>query len=282
MAGKKQGIQWTQKQKALLAKTVKDFNRKVTREYKKAKAKGSTAEATNYLPSYIRQSDLKKYIRTAKDLKNITAMYQRFSRAGAADKINGQDATKWEYQEARRLQKRRNKEVEAVRERFDVKKGNTARARDEGYAYTNTDVSKKDRRQLERYIDTQLSHLTDAGKYAKDVQYKENFIAAAEDIAGLKGAQKKYIVGVLNALTPETLRDLWYASDTIHIGFLYPTPGSEQSQGTDFILEIQKFINDKERKKEKIFTDRFEIFRKRSFFTKNKNSLSQILMRYKG
>lgn len=279
---KRKGIQWTEKQKALLARTVKNFNAKITRELNKAKKKGSFQEAVNYLPSYIRQSDLKKYIATAQDLKKITSMYARFSRVNAATVLKDQAATKWEYTEARRLQKARNNQIGDITSRFDPLKGNTQRLRDEGVAYSQTDLAKKNRKQLERYITTQLGSLTTGGQLTKDKQYQTNFLKRVTEVEGISDTQRKILQGFLNAINPDILRRLWYESDTIHIGYLYPVPGEEYNQAQQMIDEIMVLVSQYEQEGVDVFTERFDNFRSRSFFTKRGASLDQVFSKYKG
>lgn len=280
MARRKQGIQWTAKQKALLARTVKNFNAKLTREELKAKKKGNYAEVVNYLPSHIRQDDLKRFIRTAQDLKKVTGIYARFSKAGAADKVKDMDVTRWQYNEARRLQKQRNKQTAELQETYDRFKGNSARARDEGIAYSKTDLSKKNRRQTERFIVSMLGFTTDAGRYRKEEQYRQNFIAHVNSLEGINERELRLIKQFLKSVTPDALTKMWYKSDILHIGFLYPPPGEEQSVAETFVEEMLVMIKEMESEGETVFNSKFEEFRGRK--ANNGKSMEELLKGFRG
>lgn len=280
MARRKQGIQWTAKQKALLARTVKNFNAKVSREELKAKKKGNYGDVVNYLPSRIRQDDLKRFIRTAQDLKKVTNMYARFSRAGAADKVEDMDVTRWQYNEARRLQNQRNKQTAKLSEEYDRFRGSSAKARDEGLAYSKSDLTKKNRRQMERFIDSMLGYTTDAGKYRSEEQYRQNFMAHVESLGGINDRQLNTIKKFLRAVTPEALSKMWYKSDILHMGFLYSPPGEEQTVAETFIEEMFVVIKEMESDGETVFNSKFEEFRGRK--ANKDKSMEELLKGFRG
>lgn len=239
-------IKWTPKQKSALAKAVKNFNAKIYRQIQKAhegKSNYTPNQVANIIPTPVTQKELKEYIRTRQDLTNITNMLSRFSRKGAEKEVNG--VTRWAMQEAKRLQNRRNREIQKLygSEKYDPLKGQSQRLRDEGIAYSQTDLKSKNKAQLERYIKTQLGELTGGGKLKKDIQYRESFIKRIEEMEGITETSRHYVIDILSELTPDQMRTLWYESENLHIGFLYPTPGEEQDTVNIAIKEFNWFIH---------------------------------------
>lgn len=239
-------IKWTPKQKSALAKAVKNFNAKIYRQIQKAqegKSNYTPNQVANMMPSPVTQKELKEYIRTRQDLTNITNMLSRFSRKGAEKEVNG--VTHWAMQEAKRLQNRRNRETKKLldNEKYDPLKGRSQRLRDEGIAYSKTDLKSKNKAQLERYMKTQLGAVTGGGKLKKDTEYRLNFIKRVEEMEGITEALRQRVLDILAELTPDQLRTLWYESDNLHMGFFYPTPGEEQDTVNTAINEFDWFID---------------------------------------
>lgn len=244
-------IKWTPKQKSALAKAVKNFNAKIYRQIQKAhegKNNYTPNQVSNMMPSPVTQKELKEYIRTRQDLTNITNMLSRFSRKGAEQEVNG--VTRWAIQEAKRLQNRRNRETQKMYgdEKYDPLKGRSQRLRDEGIAYSQTDLKSKNKAQLERYMKTQLGELTGGGKLKKDTQYRLSFIKRIEEMEGITESSRQQVLDILAELTPDQIRTLWYESENLHIGFLYPTPGEEQETINVVINEFNWFIDKWDRK----------------------------------
>lgn len=95
-------IKWTEADQKELARTVKNFNAKISRLEKK------NPEIANYLPERVTQKELKDLIKTRQDLNREINALQRFSRKGAEKIVEIPDTdyniktTKWQLTETNR------------------------------------------------------------------------------------------------------------------------------------------------------------------------------------
>lgn len=109
-------IRWTKSQEEKLKKSVRRFNNKISREIKK------NPQSADYLPQKLNYKELRKEIKTAKDLNRQVQSVNRIFRKNALQNVEtekGIKTTKYEINEikiqVRRINRDRKKELERAK-----------------------------------------------------------------------------------------------------------------------------------------------------------------------
>lgn len=176
------GIRWDKKTKAILNKTVKAFNAKLSRIEKQ----GKNLEA--FMPERLSVKDLKKEIQTRAEFNRQIKRAQAFLKRGAEEvKVSekGLAVTKWEIQQIRNLQQKAEYEHKKYLERMKAgSKKITTRAEEEERPIPKFDFKKRGYSEYQRYLAMLQKRLT--GEYYKDKQelYLKNYIQSIYRLYG--------------------------------------------------------------------------------------------------
>lgn len=115
---KKSKIRWRKSDTEKLARTVKNFNAKISRILKK------DPSAISYLPEKMSMTKAREMIETRADFNREVNSLTRFSRRGAEQVVSstrGAKATKWEVHEFNRKQSIVNRQREKERKKIEEK-----------------------------------------------------------------------------------------------------------------------------------------------------------------
>lgn len=211
------GIQWTDKQLNQLRRDVKRFNAKISRAVKR------TPEMADFLPPKLSVKELRQQIRTAGDLRLLSAAVDRAFKPGAFDPIvskQGIRTTQWLKNEIRLGVRRINKARQKEREEGDpsAEKGNEGAIRDRGLSPKQFDFDKIKADDWDAYVRSVEKQAMDSYTLQRMEQYKENYIAGLKKVFGPMADE---LISQIEKLTPQQVYLGYYQDPILQLDFIY-------------------------------------------------------------
>lgn len=204
-----------------LARTVKNFNAKITRLEKKH------PELKEFLPEKISVKDLKSNIETRQDFNRELKSLKRFSKKGAEKPIlskSGITTTAWEKKEVGYKVALLNRKRKAEREKANVstEKGTMGTIENAGLKPKKYDINSIEPSSWERFKKNVEKQIKSNYFDEKKELYKQNYIKAFINVFG-----SGFIIGFdfvlqkLKDMPADELVDLYYNDPVMELDFVY-------------------------------------------------------------
>lgn len=189
-------IRWTKSQQEKLKKSVRSYNAKISRELKK------NPQLEGGLPEKLSVRQLRKDIKTGKDLNQLVARTKRVFKKNAFDVVvneKGVKTTKYEYHEVKLEVNRINRVRKKLREDADVSpnKGTMGTIEDQALQPKPFNFNKMEKRDWEKFKKGTRKMASDYYNSTRYSRYKENYIKAL-DILGEYGEPVKELVSKID------------------------------------------------------------------------------------
>lgn len=218
-------IKWNANQRALLTKQVKRFNAKIAREARKNPAKAQ------FLPDKLSVKELRQQIKTARDLKLLSARVDRAFRPKAFELIKSKQgvvATNYQVKElrldVRRINQARKREAEKAN--VSTEKGTMGTIESNNLRPKRFDFDKIKLSDWDAFIESvEKQYLTDSYSYNKMNKYKEDYLNSVRELLGKYGeALYEYV----SKLPAEFVYGKFYDDTLLQISFISdPIPALE-------------------------------------------------------
>ena len=214
---KRYNIRWRDTDKKELAKAVRKFNAKRTRLLKQV------PELEEFLPPKASTKEIRKSVKTRRDLKNELNSLERFMRKGAEKPIvtkEGIKTTVYEKKEisikVRAINLRRAAELKKAAP--STEKGTMGTVRENNLKPKQYDIDKIKKSDWKKFVESVEKQSKDS--YASDRydRYKENFIKGLENAFGEKGSE---LIEIAKQIDAETLTQMYYDDPILQIDFIY-------------------------------------------------------------
>lgn len=210
-------IKWRNTDEKALANTVRKFNAKRTRLLKQV------PELEEFLPEKLSVREIKKTIKTRRDLKNELNSIERFMRKGAEKPIvtkEGVKTTQYQKKELEIKVRAINLRRAAERKKANVstEKGTMGTIRANNLQPKKVNFDKIRKEDWQKFIESVEKQSMDSYSQDKYDRYKENFIKGLENAFGQKGERLKKLA---EQIEPETLTQMYYDDPILQIDFIY-------------------------------------------------------------
>lgn len=204
-----------------LARTVKNFNAKITRLEKKH------PELKEFLPEKISVKDLKNNIETRQDFNRELKSLKRFSKKGVEKPViskSGITTTLWEKKEVGYKVALLNRKRKAEREKANVstEKGTMGTIENAGLNPKKYDINAIEPSSWERFKKNVEKQIKSSYFDEKKELYKKNYIKAFINVFG-----SGFIIGFdsvlqkLKDIPADELVDLYYNDPVMELDFVY-------------------------------------------------------------
>lgn len=218
---KRYRIKWRLQDRKTLARTVKNFNAKITRLEKKH------PELKEFLPEKISVKDLKSNIETRQDFNRQIKSLKRFSKRGAEKPVlsnSGITTTAWEKKEVGYKVALLNRKRKAEREKANVstEKGTMGTIENAGLNPKKYDINSIEPSSWERFKKNVEKQIKSSYFDEKKELYKQNYIKAFINVFG-----SGFIIGFesvlqkLKDMPADELVDLYYNDPVMELDFIY-------------------------------------------------------------
>lgn len=210
-------IKWRNTDEKALANAVRKFNAKRTRLLKQV------PELEEFLPEKLSVREIKKTIKTRRDLKNELNSIERFMRKGAEKPIvtkEGVKTTQYQKKELEIKVRAINLRRAAERKKANVstEKGTMGTIRANNLQPKKVNLDKIRKEDWQKFIESVEKQSMDSYSQDKYDRYKENFIKGLENTFGQKGERLKKLA---EQIEPETLTQMYYDDPILQIDFIY-------------------------------------------------------------
>lgn len=210
-------IKWRNTDEKALANAVRKFNAKRTRLLKQV------PELEEFLPEKLSVREIKKTIKTRRDLKNELNSIERFMRKGAEKPIvtkEGVKTTQYQKKELEIKVRAINLRRAAERKKANVstEKGTMGTIRANNLQPKKVNLDKIRKEDWQKFIESVEKQSMDSYSQDKYDRYKENFIKGLENAFGQKGERLKKLA---EQIEPETLTQMYYDDPILQIDFIY-------------------------------------------------------------
>lgn len=242
-----QPIAWNKKQRKQIAKTVRNYNRRLKTTIKNAEKAGKDISA---LPEKMSVAKAKEMIGTRKDLQKLTKSLENFTAKTAeiVTNVHGVQATIWEIQETR-------KRVRAENRRRAAESMKKKPVYSQGVEITGAEMMS--RKNENKPITTDFSKIRSQSEWEKFSRFAENLfekkrgetdpaIYKQEYIKALEnmGITNIYIIAAVNAIGDKLL-DLYTAGHTsTNISFVYDDSVSQTDKTEEIKQDLFSIIHE--------------------------------------
>lgn len=211
-------IRWRDSDSKRLAREVRRFNAKLTREIKRNPA------IKEYLPERLNTKDLKAVIKTRADFNREIRSIERFMLKDATAPIEsktGIRTTKWEKNEValkvRRINRARREELQ--REQPSHEKGTMGSIRENNLQPKKFDINKIKKSDWEKFVESVEAQVMSTYKLAKMEAYKENYLKAILNSLGNELGAELY--EYVRDLPAEFVYRQYYQDPLLQLNFVY-------------------------------------------------------------
>lgn len=238
---KRYNIKWRDTDEKELARAVRRYNAKRNRLLKQV------PELEDFLPPKASTKEIKKAVKTRRDLRNEINSLERFLRKGAEKPIvtkEGVKTTQYQKKEieikVRAINLRRKAELKKAAP--STEKGTMGTARNNNLLPKTYDINKVRKSDWNKFIESVEKQSRDSYSQDKYERYKENFIKGLENAFGEKGAK---LIEMARNISAEKLVDIYYNDPILQIDFIYD-PLEMQVKIDAMEEHLQEYVDDEE------------------------------------
>lgn len=231
-------IRWRDSDRKALANAARKFNAKRTRLLKQV------PELEDFLPEKVNVQDMKKSVKTRRDLNNLLKSLDRFLVKGAEKPIVTKEGVKTTQYQKRELQIKVNainarRRAELKKAAPSTEKGTMGTIRENNLLPKNADINKVKKSDWAKYVESVEKQSKDSYSDERIESYKKNFIKGLENAFGEKGNNLKQLAMQLSG---DTLMEMYYNDPVLQIDFIYD-PLEMQVKIEAMEEHLQEYLN---------------------------------------
>lgn len=231
-------IKWRDSDRKALANAARKFNAKRTRLLKQV------PELEDFLPEKVNVQDMKKSVKTRRDLNNLLKSLDRFLVKGAEKPIVTKEGVKTTQYQKRELQIKVNaintrRRAELKKAAPSTEKGTMGTIRENNLLPKNADINKVKKSDWAKYVESVEKQSKDSYSDERIESYKKNFIKGLENAFGEKGNNLKQLAMQLSG---DTLMEMYYNDPVLQIDFIYD-PLEMQVKIEAMEEHLQEYLN---------------------------------------
>lgn len=212
-------IKWRQEDRNAIARTVAQFNAKLTRTLK------AHPEWAPYLPSRLNSKEIQSNIDTRSDFNRTVNSYKRFLRPGAEApyaSATGIHTTNWERREIGIkigiINRRRARELKLAN--VSTFKGTMGSIQENNLRPKKYDINKIKATDWEKFVESVEKQASPNYNRERLELYKENYKNAIFNTFG-NDDKAQELLNLIDSLSPEFLFNQYYDDPLLEIGFIY-------------------------------------------------------------